>query len=242
LNARCVPDPGADAPGVHALELSEPAPGVALWLCDLDRASANVALLSPMLSAEEHVRAGRFGKTALRERWIAGRATLRTLLGCALGLDPAEIRLRRGVRGRPELDGEYALDFNVSHTGDTALVAIATGVQDGMRIGVDIEREDRQVNADGLARKFLTGRERAGIAALPSDDRRRRFLRLWTCKEAMSKATGDALSAPFRHMDVALDDGPRLIAGRAPYLPASWRLVAADVPAAFIATVALWRP
>ena len=140
-----------------------------------------------------------------------------------------------------ELDGDYAVDFNVSHTGDTALIAIATGTQDGTRVGIDVEREERRVNADGLARKFLTERERAEIAPLGADLRRQRFLRLWTCKEAMSKATGDALSAPFRHMDVTLDGGPRLVAGPAPYAP---RKVAAGRrrhPADLIATLAIWR-
>jgi len=223
------------------LALTAPAPGVALWLCHLDRVSADVTALSASLSAQERARAERFGTALLRRRWIAGRATLRSLLGHALGSDPSAVRLRRGVRGRPELDGDYAVDFNVSHTGDTALIAIATGTRDGTRIGIDVERGERRVNADGLARKFLTERERAEIALVASDVRRQRFLRLWTCKEAMSKATGDALSAPFRHMDVMLDGGPRLIAGPAPYAPAAWQLVSAATPPDLIATLAIWH-
>ena len=227
--------------GQHVLALAAPAPGIALWLCYLDRASADVANLSPSLSAQEHARAERFGTALLRRRWIAGRATLRSLLGHTLKVDPAAVRLRRSVRGRPELDGDYAVDFNVSHTSDTALIVIATGMQDGTHVGIDIEREDRRINADGLARKFLTARERAEIAPLAADVRRERFLRLWTCKEAMSKATGDALSAPFRHMDITLDGGPRLVAGPMPYAPAAWQLVAAGTPPGLIATLAIWR-
>ena len=227
--------------GSGALALAAPAPGIGLSLCDLDRAGTDVASLSALLSAEERARAGRFGTTLLRQRWIAGRATLRLLLAEALAVDPAAIRLRRGIRGRPELDGDYGTDFNVSHTGGTALIAIATGIEDRMHIGIDIEREDRRINADGLARKFLSEHEQREIAALDPDDRRRTFLRLWTCKEAMSKATGEALSAPFRHMVVALDGGPRLIGGPAPYAPAAWQLVATAAPAGFIATLAIWR-
>ena len=224
------------------LVLTAPASGVALWLCHLARAPSDVADPSQTLSAAELSRADRFGTSLLRDRWIAGRATLRSLLGLALEVDPAAVRLRRGVRGRPELDGEHGIDFNVSHTGDTALIAIATGTRDGMRIGIDIERADRQVNADGLSRKFLTERERAEIAPLAADARRHTFLRLWTCKEAMSKATGDALSAPFRDMDVALDGGPRLVAGPLPYAPSAWQLVSAASAPGFIATLAIWRP
>jgi 4'-phosphopantetheinyl transferase len=225
----------------HVFALAAPAPGVALWLCHLERASADIAILSRLLSAQEQARAERFGTVLLRRRWIAGRAMLRSLLGRTLKVDPAAVRLRRGGRGRPEIDGDHAVDFNVSHTGDRALIAIATGLKVGTRVGIDIEHEDRPVNTDGLARKFLTERERAEIAPLASDVRRQRFLRLWTCKEAMSKATGDALSAPFRRMDVALDDGPRLVAGPPPYAPSAWQLVAAATPPGLIATLAIWR-
>jgi 4'-phosphopantetheinyl transferase len=222
------------------LALPSPAAGIALWLCRLDREASAPEALAGVLSAHELARADRFGTARLRDRWVTGRGTLRSVLGKALGVDPSWLRLRRGPRGRPELDGGASIDFNVSHTGDTALIAVSTGERRGMRIGIDLEREDRKVNADGLARKFLTERERAEIAPLAPDDRRRRFLRLWTCKEAMSKATGDALSAPFRRIDVALDGGPRLVAGPAPYTPEAWRLVAAEVPTGLIATLAIW--
>ncbi len=123
-----------------------------------------------------------------------------------------------------------------------ALIGIADRLQAGMRIGVDVEHSLRTVNADGLSRKFLSDREREGLAPLPADARRRGFLRLWTCKEAMSKATGDALAAPFRHLDVSLDGGLALLAGPPPYHPADWTLHALDMPDAFLATVAIWQP
>jgi len=194
------------------------------------------------LSPREHARAARFGTDLLRRRWIVGRATLRSLLGARLGIDPHAVELRRGKRGRPELGPEHDLDFNVSHTKESALIAIACGLPRGARIGVDIERADRTVDADGLARKFMCERERRSLGALDPDARRRRFLRLWTCKEAMAKATGDALSAPFRAIEVDLAAEPRLVAGMPPYDPRSWRLIGAAVPADFIATLAVWQP
>nr|AKQ70986.1 phosphopantetheinyl transferase [bacterium enrichment culture] len=221
------------------LALAAPCPGVALWWFGLDRSAGELARCRASLSAGERERAARFGTDFLRQRWIAGRGTLRRLLGEALGLPPERVPLRRGVRGRPEVDLPGAPDFNVSNTRGVALVGIGHGLAAGSRIGVDLERADRIVNADGLASKFLTERERAGIVALGPEERRRSFLRLWTCKEAMSKATGDALSAPFRRIDVDLA-GLRLLSGPPPYEPASWSLHAADVPGAYLATVAVW--
>jgi 4'-phosphopantetheinyl transferase len=149
--------------------------------------------------------------------------------------------LARGRRGRPELR-EASLDFNVSHTCGMALIGVAHRPQKGTRIGVDVEHAQRKVNADGLSRKFLSDREREGLSPLAPDARRQGFLRLWTCKEAMSKATGDALAAPFRLLDVSLDRGLALLDGPPPYLPADWTLQPAVVPADFLATVAIWQP
>jgi 4'-phosphopantetheinyl transferase len=210
-------------------------------MCQLDRIPAGVSAITHWLSPAEQERAARFGTDALRQRWIVGRATLRLLLASALGIDPAAVPLQRGVRGRPELMHPHTLDFNVSHTHNVALIGIAHGLPRASRIGVDIERVGRPVNADRLARKFLTERERAVLAPLDADARRRGFLRLWTCKEAMSKATGDALLAPFREIDVTTTDGLQLSSGPPPYTPEHWRLFVADVAQDLLATVAVWR-
>jgi len=214
--------------------------GIRLWWATLDRPEDEVAELARSLSREEVARAARFGTEPLRRRWIVGRSTLRLLLGEILGIGPSAVALARGRRGRPEL-AEASLDFNMSHTCGMALIGIADALPAGMRIGVDVEHAQRRVNVDGLSRKFLTERERALLAPLPEDMRRRGFLRLWTCKEAMSKATGDALAAPFRRLDVSLDGGPALAAGPAPYTPADWTLHAAAMPDGFLATVAIWQ-
>lgn len=209
---------------------------VAVWWAPLAVAADEIARLAGWLAPAEHARAARFGREVLAHRYIAGRALLRWLLGRTLGLAPHAVPIERGIRGRPQLALDTDLDFNVSHTAGSALV----GITHGRRIGVDVERVDRVVRADGLAAKFLTAAEQATLAPLPEDERRVRFLRYWTCKEAMSKATGDGLSAPFRELEVQLDDAIELAAGPEPYRPARWRLARVDAPDGFLATVALW--
>jgi len=223
-------------------ELPAAAPGVRLWWCRLDCGAEDIDSIASWLSPAESARAQRFGTDGLRVRWIAGRAALRMVLGSALGVDPAAVALGRGVRGRPELDNaRFGIDFNVSHTRDVALIAVARGLPAGTRVGVDIEHRDRDVGADRLARKFLSPRERATLADLAPDVRRQRFLRHWTCKEAMSKATGDGIAAPFGRLDIEISKPPRLVDGPAPYLPGHWSLSYAEVPDEWLATVALWR-
>ncbi len=218
------------------IALASMAAGVTLWWAQLATIPDEIARLAAWLAPAEHARAARFGRAELAQRYVAGRALLRWLLGRTLGLPPPAVPIVRGVRGRPQLAGASAIDFNISHTAGVALVGIARG----QRIGVDVERVDRDVRADGLAAKFLTAVERATLAPLPESERRARFLRYWTCKEAMSKATGDGLAAPFRLLEVRLADTIELAAGPDPYRPAHWQLASVAVPAGYLGTLALW--
>lgn len=219
--------------------LHDAIPGVTLWWCELGDDGDALPQLAQWLSAEERARAQRYAYEALAHRYVRGRAALRWILSRELGVSPGRIAIERGRRGRPRI-AHTMLDFNVSNTQNVAFIGIATG--DTVRIGVDVESADRRLNHAGLARKFLTARENAAIAALDDDARRVAFLRSWTCKEAMSKATGDALSAPLREIEVELSPRLRVVGGPAPYGPVGWRLHAATVPAGYLATVAVWVP
>ncbi len=225
--------------GPPLVKLPEPLAGIELWWCDLDRRAVDAAALIRILSDAERARAARFGTGHLRDRWIAGRATLRELLATVLGTNAENVPLRRGRRGRPEIALDGAPDFNVSHTRGAAAIAVGTGLERDFRLGVDIERDDRDVGADRLARKFLTPRERASFALFDADARRLRFLRTWTCKEAMSKATGDGLIAPFADLEIDLDGSPRLVSGPPPYDPRRWQLAVPVVPT-YLCAIALW--
>lgn len=218
--------------------LASPARDLALWWCALAHDDADLPAMWAALSPEEVARAERFGTDALRRRYVAGRWALRWTLAQRLGVEPAAVPIRRGARGRPMLDEGRAPDFNVSHTLGVALIAHLD--RPGSRVGVDIEGVDRTLSHDGLARKFLTERERDAIALRDDDGRRRAFLRLWTCKEAMSKATGDGLAAPFREIGIATGRGLVVEEGEGAYAPGRWTLHPVDVSADLYATVALW--
>ncbi|MEO8536681.1 MAG: 4'-phosphopantetheinyl transferase superfamily protein [Betaproteobacteria bacterium] len=230
------PGSGNQRQAPHPRLLRSPSAQVMIWWCELDSAPARVSAYECLLSDAERQRASRFGHPRLRDRYVVGRGSLRTILGHELASEPAEVVIERGARGRPRLAGATRLDFNVSHTADVAIV----GVVRAGRIGVDVERLDRAINTAGIARKFLTAAERVELEQLDTDTQRQRVLTLWTCKEAMSKATGDALSAPFAAIDV--DANARRIRDGPPrYRPAQWALHPAHVPHAYVATIALWN-
>ena len=217
------------------ISLASPDPRVAVYWAPRGADPAAAARFETVLAPAERERAGRFGRDELRQRYIVGRSTLRVVLGATLGVPAAEVAIVRGRRGRPELAGR-SVDFNVTHTGEVMLLAVARGVV----VGVDVEHRDRTINADGIARRCLTDDERARLDDGDADARRRQVLRLWTCKEAMSKATGDALAAPFRELDVLLEPHLRLTRGPGHYDPPRWTLHALQAPAGYLATLALW--
>lgn len=114
---------------------------------------------------------------------------LRRVLGPYVGLAPEALRFGRESHGRPFLLAEDAPDFNLSDTRGGSLVAVAARG----RVGIDLERLDRQLSHRDLARRYFADREIAALEVLPDEAARQAFLRLWTAKESSCKATGTGI-------------------------------------------------
>lgn len=231
----------ASLPSPRMLPFAPLEGAVGLWWCPLEQAGTMVLSLAATLSPEERERAARFGTSVLRERYITGRAMLRQLLGAALSMPSSDVPIARGHRGRPVIAGALGIDFNVSHTRGIGVFALGTGLPAHVRIGVDVEHARRELGVDRLARKLLTPAEHQAFLQLNGNERQQRFLRVWTCKEAMSKATGDGLAAPFRAIAVEPGVLPQVLAGPDPYTPERWQLHRVPMPGEFIVSLALWQ-
>ncbi|MGH8233227.1 MAG: 4'-phosphopantetheinyl transferase family protein [Rhodanobacteraceae bacterium] len=126
-----------------------------------------------------------------------GRAPLLALLGTYLCKPLSEVTLAQDTRGKPRLSGvdsglvgEQRLEFNWSHSGDYALVALSRG----LALGVDIERLDKSLRAIEIARRFFDSAEAETLASLGVPVRNHAFIGLWCAKEAILKASGEGLS------------------------------------------------
>jgi len=114
---------------------------------------------------------------------------LRDVLAPMLDLAPDALVFGRESKGRPFLRHADAPDFNLTDThGGTVIALCRRG-----RVGVDIERIDRRPPVARLAERWFAPEEATRLAAMPDDDARRAFLRLWTAKEASCKATGTGI-------------------------------------------------
>ena len=129
-----------------------------------------------------------------------GRKPLLQALAAYLGIDAGEVSLVEGAHGRPRLDDRHGstLDFNWSHSGDHALIAVARGIAPG----IDVERRRPQPRALPLARRFFGSEEAAALAALPETARSIAFLEIWTAKEAVLKAHGRGIGYGLQRLQV----------------------------------------
>ncbi len=163
-------------------------------------------LAESWLSQDERARAAAFRFDVHRRRYIRGRGFLRGVLGRRLEREPATLGFVAGPYGKPTLDDE-ALQFNLSHSEDRAALALADasgpgGVAAARGIGIDVERHDRRVDFDALARRCFREAEIRWMRSFPEDRRHLAFFRLWTAKEARMKASGEGFQLSPRSIEV----------------------------------------
>lgn len=175
--------PSASVTGLEALRAGD----IHVWYVDLAMTAGTVGRLAACLSEDERGRAFRFKFGRDARRFMVARSTLRVLLGGYLGLAPHGVAFTYGAHGKPALDGIHAaLSFNLSHSGDVAVVAAGWN----RAVGVDVELRRTLPDLAALAARSFAPRERAVLDALPEMERPAAFFRCWTRKEAFIKATG----------------------------------------------------
>ena len=198
------------------------------------------------VSAAEAVRARAMRSARRRHEFAVCRGALRRILSGVLGIAPLAVPIREGAHGKPCLargEGSRllpALGFNVSHSGNRFVVALARG----MDPGVDVERIRPRASLSRLARRFFSPAEQRAVAA--ASDPLGAFYRIWTRKEAVIKAHGRGVSLGLDRFDVSAGEPALLIEARwdgaAWGEAASWSLHSLPAGADYAAALAVRRP
>ena len=173
-----------------------------LWRSSVSR--ARISELVTLLDAKERALAGRFAFERDRARFVAARGMLRRLLGAYLQVPPSDVRFRHGPQGKPALAETHSgmdLRFNVSHSGNMALLAFGLGRE----VGVDVECIRNHADLEGVAQFSFSAEEQACLLACPIPLRLEMFLRYWTAKEAYVKTLGGGLSISLQDFTVVMD-------------------------------------
>ena len=176
-------------------------PAVDVWKACLPGPAARWAQRS-CLHPDEVARAERFHFAGDRARWVAARTVLRQIVADYVDASPEWLRFGYGPQGKPFLLDAPDLQFNLSHTADLLVVAVARG----RPVGVDVEAVATDAVIDLVAPVVLSPPELAMCRPLAGQTRREAFARIWTRKEAYIKADGRGLSLPLVHIDVATSE------------------------------------
>jgi len=180
---------------------------VHIWLNYLNLHQARLKHLYPLLSAAEKERSERFKFYKHRKNYIASHGFLHTVLSYYVDTPANEITFSLGEQGKPSIISEQNSDniqFNLSHSGNLAILAICKNHQ----LGVDIEHTDRKADWAGIARRFFTDYEQEVFFQLDETIQEDAFYKVWTRKEAHMKVTGEGLSLSPTQFEISIPPKP----------------------------------
>ncbi len=202
--------------------------------------ATSLAELSTLLAAEEHARAASFHFAQHRDAFVANRGRLRIVLSHYLDCLPWELQFVQGPHGKPAIVDRQSrgLTFNLSHTEDLAVLAVARQRQ----VGIDVEQLKPVPDLLELGRLHFSPEEYQQLADLsstglsssdlPSTELITAFYTCWTRKEAFLKGLGTGLARNLAEFQVSLLPGrpAELLACQwSPQMCQSWRLHSLDL-------------
>lgn len=193
--------------GWLANEVDQHLPGagqVRIHVARLEELDGRATRYRSLLDEEERQRLSRFRFDTDQRRFLLGHGMLREVIGQVLGLDARSLVFHRGRHGKPYLAGTL-LRFNLSDTKDAVALAFSKEAE----LGIDLETMARQVDHRAVSQHYFTVDEQADIAA--AHEEKRRFLELWTRKEAVLKASGVGIMDDLRTLQVHQDLNELLI-------------------------------
>lgn len=176
---------------------------VDVWLFYLNIAQPRINQFYPLLSAEEKGRSERLVNFIHRKRMIAAHGFMRTVLSLYLQQPAESLEFIRAEKGKPSLKrlaDKPDIQFNLSHSHNLAILAIAQN----QILGIDIEYRDRKHEWKKIIHRFFTDAEQAGIFSLPETQQEQAFYQVWTRKEAHMKVTGQGLHLAPNHFTVSV--------------------------------------
>ena len=170
---------------------------------------------SRVLSDDERERVSRFYFPHHAKRYAVAHTALREILAAYEDVDPKALQFTTGEHGKPEFANGGVINptnlhFNLSHSGDLALIAVARSGA----VGVDVEQWRTNVQHLEIAERFFSPHEQASLRALSGNEAiLRGFFSMWSRKEAYLKATGHGIARGLHHFDVSMDSAADAVPG-----------------------------
>jgi 4'-phosphopantetheinyl transferase len=174
---------------------------VHVWRSYFQRTLVSNRKFEESLSKEEIEKAQRFIRQSDRDRYIFAHGLLRSILAAYVGCAPQQLVFESKQYYKPFLIGPGGSDdiqFNLSHSEDMTLIAVARRTA----VGIDVEYMRRIPDAHEIVNRVFSVDEREFLNSLPPADFNRGFFACWTSKEAFLKGLGKGLSYPLDKFSV----------------------------------------
>jgi len=195
----------------HASDLNSP-PSLAenelhLWYLPLKLSASQADQAIGMLNQQQLNKLNRRSDQELKQAYLAGRYYLMSLLAAYNSMSVEEISLAYSRLNKPYLKPNPCnIQFNLTDTcldgksvGLFAFTQVAT-------VGVDLEFLNRQSRYSAIVTRRFSEAETDFVTLDNGKIDERRFLALWTRKEAYGKAIGQGINFKMRDMDLASPD------------------------------------
>ncbi|WP_217247039.1 4'-phosphopantetheinyl transferase superfamily protein [Streptomyces sp. AC602_WCS936] len=195
------------------------------------------ALAQPRLRrllGRDWTRYRRTPEPTVRYRFLASRLLIKYTAAAALRVPPEALDLAYRLGGRPYLRGFDQVDVSLTHTGDL----LAVGLSRLGRIGIDAEPAGRRMRFDLLRAQMCTPAEAAELAPLPEGRQTAETLRLWTLKEAYTKALGQGMRLGFTEFGFSLRTGRLQAPDGSPASRGEWSFATHPVQGRYLLSVA----
>lgn len=132
-----------------------------------------------------------------KERSLVGDMLIRLMLFRHFGYVSLKVPFSADRFGKPYLEGQCGMHFNISHAGDWIVSAV-----DSSPIGIDVERI-RSIDM-AVANHYFSDAEQERLKAVPPENKLSYFFDLWTLKESYIKGIGKGLNEPLRLFTIDL--------------------------------------
>ena len=173
---------------------------VHLWRASLEQPLPQITSFLGLLSEAERTRIERFSFRRDAHRYTIAHGILRQILGRYTQIRPEDIQFAAAARGKPALQNNSRLHFNLTHSEDLVLYALSWDRE----LGVDVERRRDKLENREIVKSYFSVHEQAEFEGLPPVLQETAFYLGWTRKEAYIKARGEGLHANLKSFDVSL--------------------------------------
>lgn len=175
---------------------------VHIWETSLDASKELTEKCFNSLSQPEKERSAFFKFEKVQNNYVISQGILHLLLGMYLNIDADKVKLGRHAKGKPFSADNLNLRFNMSNSGRKVVYAFSMEEE----LGIDLEFSRDLDDLNDLITKNFTSSEIDYITKNPSE-KKYRFFKFWTIKEAYLKAIGEGMRLPPDKLEFSINNG-----------------------------------